>query len=253
MKAIKQTLFAALLLFTLSTTAQNYDYSSAVGVHFGFAQTDFRLNSWEPATDQTVLVNNPLNGVKFGLVWEETFIKGFGTMLALNYTFGTYTSKWKSVNDDMIYPQVKERNNYHQLELAVDWQYKFEIAGSTYIILYTGPTIQAQLALTNTTFTRTAESETQTSISRFDYDDADMHHDYKRYNVTWGVGAGFQYDRFYIRGGYDFGLINPYKISNFNEVPALVKEYGDDYTRYTRGRVDQWHIKLGFFFAQFGK
>ena len=253
MKTFKKTLLAGLLL--LATTATAQEGTSAIGLQFGFAQTDYRLNSWDINTDPTVLTNNPLNGLKFGIVWDATFIKGFGSMIGLNYTFGTYTSKWQSVNENMIYPQTKERNNYHQMEIFVDWQYKFEIAGSTYVIVYTGPTIQCQLALTNTTFTRTAESDTpaETRIDRFDYSDADMHHDYKRYNVTWGIGVGFQYDRFYIRGGYDFGLINPYKVSNFNEVPQLVAEYGDDYARYTRGRVDQWHIKLGFFFAQFGQ
>lgn len=251
MKAIKHSLVAAMLLSVLSVSAQ--EGTSAVGLQFGFAQTDYRINSWEKSADPTILNNNPLNGLKFGLVWDATLIKGFGTMVGINYTFGTYTSKWKSVNEDMIYPQEKERNNYHQLELFVDWQYKFEIAGNTYIILYTGPTIQAQLSLTNTTFRRTAESETQTKINRFDYDDLEMHQDYRRYNVTWGVGVGFQYDRYYIRGGYDFGLINPYKISDFSEVFGNVYGENGDSGRHTRGRVDQWHIKLGFFFAQFDK
>lgn len=251
MKAIKQTLIAGMLLFAISTTAQ--EGSSAVGLQFGFSQTDYRINSWEVSADPTVLNNNPMNGLKFGLVWDATLIKGFGSMIGLNYTFGTYTSKWKSVNDNMVYPRTKERNNYHQMELFVDWQYKFEIAGSTYIIVYSGPTIQAQLSLTTTTFTQTADSESQIKINRFDYNDTEMHQDYKCWNVTWGVGVGFQYDRFYIRGGYDFGLINPYKINDFAEVFGEVYGENRDSGRHTRGRVDQWHIKLGFFFAQFGK
>jgi hypothetical protein len=54
-------------------------------------------------------------------------------------------------------------------------------------------------------------------------------------NVTWGVGAGFQYKRYFLRGGYDFGLMNPYKHSDFaNE-------------KHTRGRLDQWNIRLGVY------
>ena len=66
----------------------------------------------------------------------------------------------------------------------------------------------------------------------------------KRINVTWGLGAGFQYDRYFLRGGYDFGLINPYKASQF------------DYTDTnggrprTRGRFDQWQIKVGIYLWQ---
>jgi len=251
MKTLKLSVLVGLTMFSLCVNAQ--EGTSGIGLQFGFAQTDYRLNSWEVAADPTVLKNDPLNGLKFGLVWDATFIKGFGSMIGINYTFGTYSSNWKSVNDNMLYPQTKERNLYHQAEVFVDWQYKFEIAGDTYIILYTGPTIQGILSLTNTTFTRTEDSETQTKISRFDYGDDAMFQDYKRYNVTWGVGVGFQYDRFYIRGGYDFGLINPYKINDFSEVFGNIYGENHDSGRRTRGRVDQWHIKLGFFFAQFGK
>ncbi len=248
---IRTMILAALTVITSLVYAQ--EGTSAIGLQFGFAQTDYRLNSWEVKADPTVLTNHPLNGVKLGIVWDATIIKGFGSMIGINYTFGTYSSRWKSVNDDMLYPQEKERNNYHQGEIFVDWQYKFEIAGNTYVIVYTGPTIQCQLALTNTTYTRTADEEKQVKISRFDYGDDAMHQDYKRLNVTWGVGVGFQYDRFYIRGGYDFGLINPYKINDFAEVFGPI--YGDNHDsgRHTRGRIDQWQIKLGFYFAQFGK
>jgi hypothetical protein len=62
----------------------------------------------------------------------------------------------------------------------------------------------------------------------------------KRLNVTWGVGAGFQYDRYFLRGGYDFGIINPNKERSF---------VGHD--AYTRGRFDQWQIKVGMYLWQF--
>ena len=65
----------------------------------------------------------------------------------------------------------------------------------------------------------------------------------KRINVTWGLGVGFQYDRYFLRGGYDWGLINPYKATQFNVV------VGEGHPR-TRGRFDQWQIKLGMYFWQ---
>ena len=252
MKTINR-LFLVLLFGTLTMSAMAQEGTSGIGVQFGFAQSIYRLNSWDASADPNNLEKTFLNGLKVGLVWEASYIKGFGSMVGLNYTYGTYTSKWKSVNEQFIYPQTKERNDYHQLELFVDWQYKIEIAGDTYLILYTGPTIQAQLSLTTTEYERTADAEKQTTINRFDYDDDKMHQDYKRFNVTWGVGAGFQYDRFYIRGGYDFGLINPYKITDFAEVFGPIYGEGGDSGRYTKGRLDQWHIKFGVFFAQFDK
>ena len=65
----------------------------------------------------------------------------------------------------------------------------------------------------------------------------------KRLNVTWGVGAGLQYERYFLRGGYDFGLINPYKEATFH--------VSDDYNPYTRGRFDQWQIKIGMYLWEF--
>lgn len=245
----------ALILSAIAVGAAAQESSSAIGVHFGFAQTDYRLNSWDPAVDSKELTTTALNGFKVGLVWDATFIKGFGSMVGLNYTFGTHDSGWTSKTEFAMYPQVKEKDLYSQLELFVDWQYKFQIAANTYLIVYTGPTLQCQLSLVAREYVRTTPSDEQkpTIINHFDYDDETMHQDYKRLNVTWGVGVGFQYDRYYLRGGYDFGLMNPYKMDNFNQVESLVKAYGTDYSRATRGRIDQWSIRLGIYFWQSDK
>ena len=196
-----------------------------------------------------------MNGFKVGFVWDATFIKGFGSMVGLNYTFGTHDTGWQQEFELSKYPQIKEQSFYHQLELFVDWQYKFQIAGNTYIILYTGPTIQAHLSLTTKEFERTITNQNSTSkdINRYDYNDEQLHTDYKRFNVTWGIGVGFQYDRYYIRGGYDFGLVNPFKIGDFNEAFGNIYGENKDSGRATRGRTDQWSIKIGVFFAQFDK
>jgi hypothetical protein len=63
----------------------------------------------------------------------------------------------------------------------------------------------------------------------------DANEQLKRLNVTWGVGAGFQYKRYFLRGGYDFGLIVPYKSADFVN------------GNHTRGRLDQWNIKVGVY------
>jgi hypothetical protein len=126
------------------------------------------------------------------------------------------------------------------LEIPIDWQYKFEIAQNTWVILYTGPTLQCGLDFTKRNFTDNGKEVTFTSENNV-YSVDDMK-DYalKRINVTWGIGAGFQYERYFIRGGYDFGIINPYKAQSFT-----------GYDAYTRGRFDQWQIKLGMYLWQF--
>ncbi len=241
-------------LVAVTMTAKAGDYTQAVGLQFGYANPVYRLNQpSEQVDDKTALTAVQLKGFKVGLVYDATIWAGFGFMTGLNYTFGTHISSWEEYGYDLDGKPIasgyarpyEERTKYqfHQLELFVDWQYKFEIAQNTWLILYTGPTIQVVAQYKQVALLRqksTGEQVRENTIAYFDYSDADIAHDLRRLNVTWGVGAGFQYDRYYLRGGYDFGLINPYNFGNFNEVG-----YAD---RNTRGRLDQWQIKLGIYF-----
>lgn len=223
----------ALILFICATTtmvsAQDY-----FGVQLGFAQPIARLNT---PTTKTSLFSTSYNGFKVGLVYDATIVKGFGVSMALNYTFGNHTSAWKQIGK-LPYPQERSTGQYHQLEIPIDWQYKFEIAKRTWIILYTGPTLQCGLDLTSKLYNNNGKEITLEKDNSF-YSEDMKDKELKRINVTWGLGAGFQYDRYFLRGGYDFGLINPYKERSF---------VGHD--AYTRGRFDQWQIKVGIYLWQ---
>ena len=116
------------------------------GVQIGWAQPILRLN--DPSNQSTAkdsLSNvTKLKGFKVGIVYDGSFIAGFGTSIGINYTFGATSTAWtkKFPNQPTLYPQVHDKVLYHELELFVDWQYKFEVAKETYLMLYTGPTIQ---------------------------------------------------------------------------------------------------------------
>ncbi len=239
MKRLSTTLLIA--LFTIAAFAQ--DLPQGFGFQIGFAQPILRLNSPDTRYAQDSLVNTTvLNGLKLGLVYDATYIKGFGSSIGINYTFAQGQTDWRSNSAFSTYPQTCTRTTYHQLELFVDWQYKFEIAGETYIILYTGPSVQCAVAMDEKVFERQLEGDTSEKLkySLFDYNDSELSRDLNRFNITWGVGIGFQYRQFFLRGGYDFGLINPYKETNFNKM-------GSANDRYTRGRLDQWNIRLGMY------
>ena len=223
------------------------------GLQIGWAQPILRLNSPNnPSTAKDSLANTvKLKGFKVGLVYDASYIAGFGSTVSLNYTFGLYNSKWNSIYQINDYPRTRTTIMYHQMELCVDWQYKFEIAKETYLILYTGPTLQCGLTFNMRMDTKTedpltgeiktAEGDWKSAYKADKEDDAlDTKYNtadnaLSRLNITWGVGAGFQYKRYFLRGGYDFGLINPYKHSDFVN------------GNHTRGRYDQWQIKLGVY------
>ena len=228
---MKRLLVICVIAMTMTSLhAQEY-----LGVQIGYANPITRLNVGD---NKNTLFPASYHGMKIGFVYDATLWKGLGVSMGLNYTFGTNVTDWtqKVSTQQGLYPQVRSRGQYHQLEIPVDWQYKFEIAQNTWIILYTGPTLQCGLALNDKWYIRlNKDSE---SISKEDnlYSEQEMA-DYalKRLNVTWGIGAGFQYEKYFLRGGYDFGIINPYKAQSFNN------------GIYTRGRFDQWQIKLGMY------
>lgn len=225
-----------LFICAATTMASAQDY---FGVQLGFAQPIARLNT---PTTKTSLLPTSYNGFKVGLVYDATIVKGFGVSMGLNYTFGNHTSAWKQIGK-LPYPQERSTGQYHQLEIPIDWQYKFEIAKRTWIILYTGPTLQCGLDLTSKLYTNNGKEITLEKDNSF-YSEDMKDKELKRINVTWGLGAGFQYQRYFLRGGYDFGLINPYKASQF--------DYTDTNGGHprTRGRFDQWQIKVGVYLWQ---
>lgn len=213
------------------------------GIQLGWAQPTLRVN--DSNAPDTLNHHIRMNGFKVGFVYDASYVAGFGSSMGLNYTFGVYNDGWKSDNRYNTYPQSRQLITYNELEVFVDWQYKFEVAKETYLILYTGPTIQCGLeldwrkdarneALDPVTHLPTGEVIT-TRGDRINVYAIDGDNAFKRFNVTWGVGAGFQYKRYFLRGGYDFGLINPYKNADFTTGV------------HSRGRFDQWNIRLGIY------
>ena len=231
----KSTTFMCAILLAMAVQANNY-----LGFQVGFSQPITRLNT--SIQDKKTELNSTIyNGLKIGLVYDATIVKGFGMNLGLNYTFGANKTDWKASGSVANFPQVSTSGQYHQLEIPVDWQYKFEIAQNTWLIVYTGPTLQCGLALNQKTKVRYSKDNELVLSEKNVYSKEDMNDlALKRMNVTWGIGAGFQYERYFLRGGYDFGLINPYKAQSFIDLDVN-----------TRGRFDQWQIKLGMYIWEF--
>ena len=232
---MKKIIVCALLLCALSTMMQAQGKQS-LGVQIGFTQPITRLNA-PISGKESNLEPTTYNGFKIGLAYDATIVAGFGYTIGLNYTFAANKTDWKSVGIN-TYPRTYTSELYHQLEIPVDWQYKFEIAKNTWLVLYTGPTLQCGLSFNRNTHKQNEPNGDISTLENNRYDDKNINA-LKRINVTWGLGAGLQYDRYYLRGGYDFGIINPYKAQVFN--------VNDEYHPYTRGRFDQWQLKLGMY------
>lgn len=246
-------IFATLLLigFAISASAKQDLPKQGFGLQIGWAQPILRINlpsNPDYAKDSITSVTK-LNGFKVGVVYDASYIAGFGSSIGINYTFAASNSGWKAKGALADYPRNRQLITYHELELFVDWQYKFEVAKETYLMLYTGPTIQCGLALDMRTDTQNDYGGPIDYMHGNGYDpskddysrpDEENNH-FKRLNITWGLGAGFQYKQYFLRGGYDFGIINPYANRQF------VDGGGNPKDQYTRGRLDQWNIKIGVY------
>lgn len=231
---MKKGILAVVLFFvTMSAWAKDMP-KQGFGLQIGWAQPILRIN--DPNHMDTLNNHIKMNGFKVGVVYDGSIIAGFGTSIGLNYTFGAYNGGWQTQNAyGMSYPRSRQMITYNELELFVDWQYKFEIAKETYLTLYTGPTIQCGVGL-SMRVDKQEDEGLPYETTRYDGYNNDVHdQQFKRLNVTWGVGAAFQYKRYFLRGGYDFGLLNPHKYADY--------ENGI----HSRGRLDQWSIKIGMF------
>ncbi len=238
----KTTLSLILLVFAHVLFAQ--EGTTNIGFNIGFAEpTEY----YRAGNADTKLTRDATNGIRLGFIYETGIIKGFGVSMSLNYTFSTNVEAW-TPTPGMVALQTKEDHFVHTLELPVDWQYKFLIAKNTYLALYTGPTLQ--IGLSNIYHNRTKLNNDILADNRYSRyalnikgdEDADNIRDYNRVNVTWGIGLGFQYKQYFLRGGYDFGIMPLYHDRFYNI------STDDGWNR--NGRLDQWQIKLGIYLWQ---
>ena len=191
---MKRIFFTLTLCLGILTTMAADMPKQGFGFQIGYAQPTLRLNSDNILYPKDSLVNiTQLHGLKVGVVYDCSYWKGLGSSIGINYTFAAKTTGWQPATSFTRYPEYRHSYMYHQVEAFVDWQYKFEIAKETYLMLYTGPTIQCGIALYDKKETR--EDITGLNLhaesTRNRYTDDDPNYILRRVNVTWGVGAGF--------------------------------------------------------------
>ena len=101
-----------MLCIIVASAAMAYS-QSYVGVNVGYAQSITRLNL-PVMGKESVLNPTYYNGMKVGVVYDVTLIKGLGVSMGLNYTMGGNATDWKSKSSSIKYPQERSRGWYHQ-------------------------------------------------------------------------------------------------------------------------------------------
>lgn len=246
-----------ILLFSaiaLSISAQ----SQSLGLQLGFSRPLLRENSLGETSKLGDIT--AANGFKAGLVYDATLVKGFGFTIGINYSFAAQKSKWVQESSYYTAKKRQTRDVIHTIELPIEWQYKFTIAQETYLLLYSGPVVQYNFSFKHTvthkneaegiyfsdTYNHYSANNAIDNITKIKYGDIDEDgkQDYTPLNIQWGIGAGFQYKNYFIRGGYNFGIYNHYNDRHYTN-PDGTTEYK------MRGRWDEWNIRIGIYFLNF--
>ena len=211
MKKIIASVFAAALL--LAGTNAFAQMSVAAG--------------WVNATDKVVSTigsnsstsNQDLNG----------FFAGVSYNLALGVADGLGLAPGAFVQGLFGADENDHKYTDFSLNVPININYGLELASDFKIVAFTGPVLQLGL-LKKESYTNGSNTNTT------DYYAGD--NPYSRFNVLWGVGAGFEVnEKYQIMVGADFGLLPQYK--GEYTIPIIG-------TKTTRTATRPTQIKIGF-------
>jgi len=180
---IKSVITVVLLALAVNLSAQ-------VGIQAGYANVN----------EVTKNTSEPVNGFVVGPVSE------YNLMQNLDLRFGVlYTLLLKGDENGGV------TSNYsgHFVDVPVQAQYSFEIAPSLKVFAFAGPTINFGIAQQTVTKTTVLGNEVKATINHYDIDvNNDDKSDLSRFDLKLGLGAGARYDKFELRVGYDWGMLD---------------------------------------------
>ena len=182
-----------------------YQFSTDWRIEAGYVQNDNRNR------DTTIYYQHSMRlgaTVDFNLPYRFSIQTGALATL----TYGVNKQHWASLTQESAQIEVL---NHHivQLQLTIPARayYNIKLWKKLNMFFYAGP--QLQLGLTNYDIidnqtsalcTQYIESLNQLTIDHDRYVNKELY----RVNVQFGLGGGFEWDRYRLQAGYDFGLNN---------------------------------------------
>lgn len=186
---IKSIVSVLLLALAVNLSAQ-------VGIQAGYAN----VNEVTKNTTLGVDASDAVNGFVVGPVSE------YNLMQNLDLRFGVlYTLLLKSTDNGALGTSTYSG---HFVDVPVQAQYSFEVAPSLKIFAFAGPTINFGLAQQTVTKTTVLGNEVKATINHYDDFNNDDKGDISRFDLKLGLGAGARYDKFELRVGYDWGMLD---------------------------------------------
>ncbi|HOS46962.1 MAG TPA: porin family protein [Paludibacter sp.] len=180
---IKSIVTAALLALAVNLSAQ-------VGFQAGYANVN----------EVTKNTSGALNGFVIGPV------SGYNLMQNLDLRFGVLYNLLLKTEDGVLGTSTYSG---HFVDVPVQAQYSFEVAPSLKIFAFAGPTINFGIAQQTVTKVGSGDNVVKNTVNLYDIDvNNDEKSDLSRFDIKLGLGAGARYDKFELRVGYDWGMLD---------------------------------------------
>ncbi|MBO7456924.1 MAG: outer membrane beta-barrel protein [Paludibacteraceae bacterium] len=183
-----------------------YSFSVDYRLEVGFVQ------HWQRVR-QVEFPDMYLNGVRLGATFTFNLPLHFGLQTGVLYSlmYGTNEQHWRSMDAPSVQTEyIRHRVLEHSFAVPVRVYYTIPLWKKLNLLFYTGP--QLHIGAAENDYLQTHLSEgTQNwleskGIPTEAYDR--MADEVIRANIQWGLGAGLEWDKYRLQGGYDFGLNN---------------------------------------------
>ncbi len=192
---------------TAKTVDENpYTFSTEYRIEAGYVQ------HWQRARDIS-FPDMYLHGVRLGATFTFVLPKHFSLQTGAYYTilYGRNEQHWRSVDVVSVQTEyIRHRVLAHNLTVPVRAYYTIPLWKQLNLFFYAGPQLHIGLAQTDYMDKHLSSGvETWLQSQGIPTDTYDrMADELVRANIQLGLGGGFEWDKYRLQSGYDFGLNN---------------------------------------------
>ena len=190
---------------TAEKKEEPYKFATPWRLELGYAQLNHRTQ------DTSALY---LHGVRLGATVDFVLPYHFSiqTGALATFTYGQNNQHWPSMDEENAQVNILQ-NNLLQLQLTIPVRayYNITLWKQLRMFFFAGP--QLQIGLTHYDIVKNNMSQATTQwaeeigipLTNYDkYSEKELY----RTNIQFGLGGGFEWDRYRLQAGYDFGLNN---------------------------------------------
>lgn len=186
--------------------ADDYTFGMEYRLEIGYVQ------NWQWSRKENFM-DMYLHGGRIGATFDFMLPKHFSlqTGLLIDIAYGTRQDKWRSLDAPSVQEEyIEHRILQSYLTVPVLAYYNIPLWKMLHMFFFTGP--QLSIGLTEHDFLKphiSSKVETWLQDKGFKTEEYDrLNYEVSRANIQWTIGGGFEWDKYRLQAGYEFGLNN---------------------------------------------